>query len=90
MKKRRTASGTGPLSRYAVGFGQFLEGRGYAPDSVRYRLRQLATLDRWLRVHRLSANDLDAACVDRLVTARQSSGRATLVSAANCSDRILA
>ncbi|MDJ0362263.1 tyrosine-type recombinase/integrase [Rhodococcus sp. H29-C3] len=85
MKKRRTASGTGPLSRYAVDFGQHLEGRGYAPDSVRWRLRQLATLDRWLREHRLSAGDLDAACVNRLVTARRAAGRATLVSVANFS-----
>ena len=59
MKKRRSAIDSGPLSLYAEGFGKKLERRGYAPDSVRWRLRQLAALDRWLREHRLAAGDFD-------------------------------
>ena len=85
MKMRQSVGDAGPLSLYAEGFGENLEGRGYAPDSVRWRLRQLAALDRWLRDHRLAAGDLDAACVDRLVAARRAEGRTTLVAVANFS-----
>ena len=85
MKKRQSVGDTGPLSLYALGFGENLESRGYAPDSVRWRLRQLAALDRWLREHRLAAGDLDAACVDRLVADRRAAGRTTLVAVANFS-----
>jgi hypothetical protein len=68
---------------YAQGFQESLEGRGYAPDSVRWRLRQLAALDRWLRDRHLAAGDLDAGCVAELVAARRAQGRTTLVSFAN-------
>lgn len=83
MKKRHSSGVAGPLWLYAEGFRGYLEGRGYAPDSVRWRLRQLATLDRWLREHHLAATDLDAACVDRLVAARRAEKRKTLVAVAN-------
>jgi len=85
MKKQQSAGDAGPLSSYVEGFRENLEGRGYAPDSVRWRLRQLAALDRWLREHRLGAADLDAACVDRLVAARRAEGRTTLRRVANFS-----
>lgn len=85
MKKRQSVGDAGPLSLYAGGFRESLEGRGYAPDSVRWRLRQLAALDRWLRDQRLVAGDLDAACVNRLVAARRAQERTTLVVAANFS-----
>ena len=65
--------------------GDHLEGKGYAPESVRWRLRQLAALDRWLLEHRLAAGDLDAGCVERLVAARRAQGRTTFVSVANFS-----
>ncbi|CAN5789100.1 hypothetical protein BH09ACT7_BH09ACT7_60240 [soil metagenome] len=74
MKKRQSVGDAGPLSLYAAGFSEHLEGRGYAPDSVRWRLRQLAALDRWLRDRCLAVGDLDAACVDRLVAARRAQG----------------
>lgn len=85
MKKRQSVGEAGPLSLYAEGFRESLEGKGYAPDSVRWRLRQLTALDRWLRDHRLVADDLDAACVNRLVAARRAEGRTTLVAVANFS-----
>lgn len=85
MKKRQPAGNAGPLSLYVEGFREHLEDRGYAPDSVRWRLRQLAALDRWLHEHGLSAGDLDARCVGRLVAERQSQGRTTFVSIANFS-----
>lgn len=64
MKKRQSAGDAGPLLLYAEGFGDHLESKGYSPESVRWRLRQLAALDRWLLKHRLAAGDLDAGCVD--------------------------
>lgn len=80
---RQSVGPAGPLSLYAQGFQESLEGRGYAPDSVRWTLRQLAALDRWLRDHHLAAADLDAGCVAELVAARRAHGRTTLVSFAN-------
>lgn len=85
MKKRQSVGDAGPLSLYAGGFREYLEGKGYASDSVAWRLRQLAALDRWLRDHRLAADDLDAECVTRLVAARRAEGRTTLVAVANFS-----
>jgi|SRR5664279_169740 site-specific recombinase XerD len=85
MNKQPSAGAAGPLSSYTGGFRAKLEGRGYAPDSVRWRLRQFAALDRWLRDHRLAAGDLNAACVGRLVAARRAANRTTLVSVANFS-----
>ncbi|MBC7760565.1 MAG: tyrosine-type recombinase/integrase [Candidatus Saccharibacteria bacterium] len=85
MKTRKSAVDLGPLSIYAEGFREHLQGRGYAPDSTRWRLRQLATLGRWLRDHHLAAEDLNAACVKQLVEARRAEGRKTLVSVANFS-----
>lgn len=85
MNKRQKAREAGPLSKYADGFRKHLEDRGYAPDSVRWRLRQLAALDRWLHDHRLAASDLDDSCVDRLVAARRAAHRTTFVAVANFS-----
>ncbi len=81
--KKQSVGVAGPLSLYVEGFRESLEGRGYAPDSVRWRLRQLSALDRWLRDHCLAAGDLDAACVERLVAARRAEQRKTLVAIAN-------
>lgn len=85
MNKRQSVGEAGPLSLYAGGFREYLEGKGYARDSVAWRLRQFAALDRWLRDHRLAADDLDAVCVDRLVADRRAEGRTTLVAVANFS-----
>lgn len=85
MNKRRKAKGAGPLSMYADGFRRYLEGCGYKLDSVQWRLRQLAALDRWLIEHCLAASDLDDSCVDRLVAARRAAHRKTLVAVANFS-----
>lgn len=83
MKKRQSAGDVGPLLLHAEGFGDHLKSKGYAPESVRWRLRQLAALDHWLLEHRLTAGDLDAGCVERFVAARRSQGRTTFVSVAN-------
>lgn len=83
MKRRKSVDLSGPLMLHAEGFQVELEGRGFAPTSVQFRLRQLKVVDRWLREQRLTVSDLDAACVDRLVTARRAKGLVTFVSAAN-------
>ncbi|MBP2324721.1 site-specific recombinase XerD [Kibdelosporangium banguiense] len=83
MKQRRVMGIAGPLALYANGFQAELECQGYAPDSVRWRLRQLRALSRWLHENRLTAADLNAECVTGLVSARRANGLVTLVSAAN-------
>ena len=85
MNKRQSVGEAGPLSLYAGGFREHLEGKGYATDSVRWRLRQLTALDRWLRDQHLAADDLDADCVNRLVAVRRAEHRTTLVAVANFS-----
>lgn len=85
MKKRQSVGDAGPLSLYARGFREYLEGKGYAPASVVWRLRQFTALDRWLRDHHVAADDLDAECVNQLVAARRAEGRTTLVAVANFS-----
>src|ERR1039458_3560465 len=85
MNKRQSVGEAGPLSLYTGGVREDLEGRGYATDSVAWRLRQLTALDRWVRDHHLAANDLDAECVTQLVAARRAEGRTTLVAVSNFS-----
>jgi integrase/recombinase XerD len=85
MKRRQSVEQAGPLVLYAWGFQAELEGRGFAPTSVRFRLRQLNALSRWLYENHLTVNNLDATCVDQMVTDRRVKGRVTLVSVANFS-----
>ena len=79
MAQRRSVDPDGPLMLYAQGFQVELEGRGFAPTSVEFRLRQLKVLNRWMIRKRLAVSDLDAACVARLVAARRAKGRVTSV-----------
>lgn len=83
MKRQQSSRETRPLAAYALGFQKHLEGLGYSPDSADFRLRQLATLDRWLHEHGLDATDLDQTCIDRLVAARRAAHRKTLIATAN-------
>ena len=85
MTSRRLARDHGPLSIYAEGFREHLEGRGYTTESAGWRLRQLAALGRWLYAHQLAAADVDAACVSELVATRRAAGRKTFVAEANFS-----
>jgi integrase/recombinase XerD len=85
MTSGRPPGAPGPLFIYAEGFREYLEGRGYTAQSADFRLRQLATLDRWLRDRQLTAADVDAACVGELVASRRAAGRKTFVAAANFS-----
>jgi hypothetical protein len=86
---RRAIGIDGPLTLHERGFRAELERRGYWPDAVQWRVRQLRALNRWLGDHRLGVRDVDADCIGELVSARQRAGRSTLVSVANFS-RLLA
>lgn len=83
MNSRQPIREAGPLSVHVEGFREHLEGLGYAPDSIRWRLRQLAALDRWLRDQGLRGSDLDAECVAKLVATRWAEKRTTFVAVAN-------
>src|SRR5699024_8491152 len=83
MQHFLTAQNPGALVVYAQGFKQHLEALGYAPDSVHWRLRQLATLDRWLVGHGLCAAQIDWRCLEQLVAARRAAGRKTFIAVGN-------
>ena len=54
MAQRKSVDPDGPLMLYAQGFQVELEGRGFAPTSVEFRLRQLKVLNRWMIRKRLA------------------------------------
>lgn len=80
---RRTIGLDGPLTVHEPGFRAELKRRGYRPDAIKWQVRQLRALNRWLGDHRLGVHDVDADCIGDLVLARQRAGRSTLVSASN-------
>jgi site-specific recombinase XerD len=82
---RRVIGLDGPLTVHECGFRAELERRGYGPDAVRWQIRHLRALNRWLADRRLDVCDVDADCIRDLVSARQRAGRSTLVLAANFS-----
>lgn len=83
MNERQSRRDAGPLAAHVEGFREHLEGLGYAPDSIRWRLRQFAALDRWLCDQGLTVGDLDAGCVAELVATRRAEKRTTFVAVAN-------
>jgi len=61
----------GPLAPYAVGFGRYLEGRGYRPGSVVDQLWLMAHFSRWLAGRGIEPSTLDAEAVERFRCARR-------------------
>jgi len=61
----------GPLGPYAVGFGRYLEGRGYRPGSVVDQLWLMAHFSRWLAGRGIEPSTLDAEAVERFRCARR-------------------
>lgn len=53
----------GPLAPFADAFLQELDWLGYTPRAREYKVRQMATLNRWLDSHGLRAGNLDTARV---------------------------
>jgi len=65
---------SGPLARYADGFGTVLAARGYAPSSAAGQLQLMAHLSRWLVERGLGGQDLTPAEVEGFLQARRAAG----------------
>jgi len=72
--------GSGPLARYAAGYGSWLAARGYSRWTVSHRLWQLELLSRWLEGEGLAAGELTVERAERFVLARREAGYSTWVS----------
>jgi integrase/recombinase XerD len=64
----------GALADYAVGFGDFLAGRGYAPGSITQQLGLASQLSRWLDAQGLGADGLTQLEAERFLAARRARG----------------
>ncbi len=65
---------SGPLARYASGYGSWLAARGYSRWTVARRLWQLDLLSRWLERERLSPGELTPERVEAFLAARRAAG----------------
>ena len=52
---------SGPLARYAAGYGAWLAARGYSRWTIAHRLWQLELLSRWLECEGFSSERADAS-----------------------------
>ena len=64
---------SGPLSVFAAGFRDELEGRGYRPDTVAKQLQLMAHLSQWLAAHELELAALDSVRIAKFVAERRMS-----------------
>jgi integrase/recombinase XerD len=71
---------SGPLARYAAGYGSSLAARGYSRWAVARRLWQLDLLSRWLERQRLEPGELTVEHVQEFVRARRAAGYSSWVS----------
>ncbi|MCA1677584.1 MAG: site-specific integrase [Actinobacteria bacterium] len=71
---------SGPLARYAVGYGSWLGARGYSRWTVGHRLWQLDLLSRWLEREGLSPGELTPERLEAFVAARRAAGYSTWLS----------
>jgi len=65
---------SGPLARYAAGYGSWLAARGYSRWTVSRRLRQLDLLSRWLEREGCSPGELTAERVGAFLAALRLAG----------------
>ena len=65
---------SGPLARYASGYGLWLIERGYSRWTVAHRLWQLDLLSRWLERERLSPGELAPGRVEEFLAERCAAG----------------
>src|SRR5438045_3217048 len=72
---------SGPLARYAAGYGSWLAARGYSRWTIAHRLWQLELLSRWLEREGLSPSELTSARVEAFLAARRAAGYSSWVSA---------
>jgi integrase/recombinase XerD len=71
---------SGPLARYASGYGLWLSERGYSRWAVAHRLWQLDLLSRWLEREQLSVGELTRGRVEEFLAARRAAGFSTSLS----------
>jgi len=71
---------SGPLARYAGGYGSWLAARGYSRWAIAHRLWQLELLSRWLEREGLSPGELTAERVEGFLAARRAAGYSTWLS----------
>jgi integrase/recombinase XerD len=71
---------SGPLARYAPGYGSWLAERGYSGWSVAHRLWQLDLLSRWLEREGLRPSELTPERVEAFLAARRAAGYSTWLS----------
>ena len=71
---------SGPLARYAAGYGSWLAARGYSRWTIAHRLWQLELLSRWLEREGLSPGELTPERVEEFLAARRAAGYSTWLS----------
>ena len=71
---------SGPLARYASGYGLWLTERGYSRWTVAHRLWQLDVLSRWLEREQLSAGELTSEWLEEFLAGRRAAGFSTWLS----------
>jgi site-specific recombinase XerD len=71
---------SGPLARYAGGYGAWLAARGYSRWTIAHRLWQLELLSRWLEREGLSPGELTPERVDEFLAARRAAGYSSWLS----------
>ncbi len=72
---------SGPLARYATGYGAWLAARGYSRWTIAHRLWQLELLSRWLECEGFSPGELTPARLEAFLAARRAAGYSSWVSA---------
>jgi integrase/recombinase XerD len=72
--------GSGPLARYAAGYGSWLVARGYSRWTVAHRLWQLDLLSRWIEREGLSPAELTRERVEEFLAVRRAAGYSTWLS----------
>lgn len=72
---------SGPLARYAAGYGAWLAARGCSRWTIAHRLWQLELLSRWLECEGFSSSELTPARVAAFLAARRAAGYSSWVSA---------
>jgi integrase/recombinase XerD len=71
---------SGPLARYAGGYGSWLAARGYSRWTIAHRLWQFELLSRWLEREGLSPGELSPERVFEFLAARRAAGYSTWLS----------
>ena len=71
---------SGPLGRYAGGYGSWLAARGYSRWTIAHRLWQLELLSRWLEGEGLSPGELTSERVLEFLAARRAAGYSSWLS----------